>query len=55
MENPKRQNDAGAPTHVEQTEGLSVESQPLSEDDLKTISGGLNSADVSSEPPTCIF
>jgi hypothetical protein len=49
VEDPKKQNDAGVPTEV------SVESQPLSEDDLETVSGGLSSTDTVSEPPTCIF
>jgi hypothetical protein len=55
MEDPKKQNDAGAPTHIEQTEGLSVEGRPLSEDDLRTVSGGLNLTDGGSESSICIF
>ena len=56
MEDPKKQSGTAEPAYVEeQATGRAVEGQPLSEDDLRTVSGGLNSTDGGSESPICIF
>ena len=56
MEDPKKQTDAAEPAYVEeQAAGLTVEGQPLSEDELKPVSGGLASSGDTPEVVTCIF
>jgi hypothetical protein len=55
MQNPKKQSAADAPAHLEPTQAPNVEGQPLSEDDLRTVSGGLDLTDGGSETGVCVF